>query len=99
MLNPYVPDEGIPLSDYLQMKFGEEAAQRFFSGQSPIVQRGQAIVSYPNIVFKAFIFSPQGITFNPSRLVVPTKKAHILLDYAVSEGKQHQLQEVSLERL
>ena len=38
----------------------------------------------------------QGITFNPSRLVVPTKKAHILLEYAAREGKQHEMQEVGL---
>ena len=39
--------------------------------------------------------SLQGITFNPNRLVVPTKKAHILLAEAAKEGKQHALQEVS----
>ena len=36
----------------------------------------------------------QGITFSPNMLVVPTKKAHILLEYAAKEGKQHELQEV-----
>lgn len=45
LLNPYVPDEGIPLGDYMRMKFGEAAARRFFSGDSPLVQSGKAIVS------------------------------------------------------
>ena len=37
----------------------------------------------------------QGINFTPSRLVVPTKKAHILLAHADKKGKQHEFQEVS----
>ncbi len=36
----------------------------------------------------------QGINFNPNRLVVPTKKPHIILDFAGKEGKQHEMQEV-----
>ncbi len=45
LLNPYVPEEGIPLGDYMRMKFGEEAAKRFFAGESPIAQSGKAVVS------------------------------------------------------
>jgi len=73
-----IPEEEMPLRDYLQMKFGEGAAEHFLSGQSPIAQHGKAV----------------GITFNPSRLVVPTKKAHILLEHAAREGKQHEMQEI-----
>lgn len=36
----------------------------------------------------------QGINFNPNRLVVPTKKPHIILDFAAKYGKQHEMQEV-----
>ncbi len=35
----------------------------------------------------------QGINFNPNRLVVPTKKPHIILDFAEAHGKQHEMQE------
>ena len=35
----------------------------------------------------------QGINFTPDRLVVPTKKPHILLDFAEAHGKQHEMQE------
>lgn len=38
------PEEGMPLRDYLQMKFGEGAAEHFLSGQSPIAQHGKAVV-------------------------------------------------------
>jgi len=34
----------MPLRDYLQMKFGEGAAEHFLSGQSPIAQHGKAVV-------------------------------------------------------
>ena len=36
----------------------------------------------------------QGITFNTNRLVVPTKKPHIVLDFVSKHGKQHEMQEV-----
>lgn len=48
---------------------------------------------YHGCIVKDPIFI-QGITFSPDMLVVPTKKAHILLEYAAKEGKQHELQEV-----
>ena len=48
LLNPVMPDEGIPLMDYCRAKFGEVAAQRFMSENSPISQRGRELVR-PNI--------------------------------------------------
>ena len=36
----------------------------------------------------------QGINFSLNRLVVPTKKPHIILDFAGKHGKQHEMQEV-----
>ncbi len=45
LLNPNMPDEGIPIVDYCRMKFGEEAAQRFLSGNSAVSQRGRELVS------------------------------------------------------
>lgn len=36
----------------------------------------------------------QGINFNSNRLVVATKKPHIILDFAAKHGKQHEMQEV-----
>ena len=44
LLNPVMPEEGIPLMDYFRVKFGEEAAQRFVSGNSPVSQRGRELV-------------------------------------------------------
>lgn len=41
-------------------------------------------------------FLIQGITFTSNRLVVPTRKAHLLLAHAAKLGKQHDLHEVSL---
>ena len=35
----------------------------------------------------------QGLNFTLNRLAIPTKKAHLLLDFAHSKGKQHDLQE------
>ena len=45
MLNPYMPEEGMPIVDYLRLKFGDEAAERFISGSSPVSQQGKAAVS------------------------------------------------------
>ena len=46
LLNPFIPDgESIPMMDYLRLKFGDEAAQRFVSGNSPVSQRGKELVS------------------------------------------------------
>lgn len=36
----------------------------------------------------------QGINFNPNRLVVATKKPHVIIDFAGKHGKQHEMQEV-----
>ena len=46
MLNPYMPEEGMPIMDYLRLKFGDEAAERFVSGSSPVSQQGKAAVRY-----------------------------------------------------
>ena len=35
----------------------------------------------------------QGLNFTINRLAVPTKKAHLLLDFAHSKGKQHDFHE------
>ena len=46
LLNPFIPDgESIPMMDYLRLKFGDEAAQRFVSGNSPVSKRGKELVS------------------------------------------------------
>jgi predicted DsbA family dithiol-disulfide isomerase len=78
LLNPGMPDEGEPLEQHLRNKYGDAAIQRFLSDDSPLKQAGRAV----------------GISFNPNRMVVPTKKAHILLAQAANEGKQHRLHEV-----
>jgi predicted DsbA family dithiol-disulfide isomerase len=46
MLNPYMPEEGMPILDYLRLKFGDEAAEKFVSGSSPVSQQGKASVRY-----------------------------------------------------
>ena len=45
LLNPFLPEQGIPIMDYLQLKFGNEAAARFLSGSSPVVMQGRNLVS------------------------------------------------------
>ncbi|KAL5491226.1 hypothetical protein EMCRGX_G016473 [Ephydatia muelleri] len=75
LLIPNVPDEGIPLKDYVLKRFGKSAAEKFTSENSPLHQNAAEV----------------GIVFNNSRLVLPTKKAHMLLDHASKQGKQHEL--------
>ena len=41
-----MPDEGMPLRDYFRLKFGDEAAERFLSGSSPVAQQGKSAVSH-----------------------------------------------------
>ncbi len=43
-LNPFLPDDGIPLLDYCRLKFGEEAAKRMLSDSSPIAAQGRQLV-------------------------------------------------------
>ena len=57
MLNPYMPEEGMPIMDYLRLKFGDEAAERFVSGSSPVSQQGKAAVR--NLVFVSSQPCPQ----------------------------------------
>ncbi|KAL5491220.1 hypothetical protein EMCRGX_G016466 [Ephydatia muelleri] len=72
-----VPERGIPLKDYLWQKYGKGYAEDIFSANSS-VNRSAAEV---------------GIVFSSSRLMVPTKKAHMLLNHASKHGKQHELLE------
>ncbi len=46
LLNPVMPEEGVPAMDYFRLKFGEEAAQRFVSGNSPVTLRGRELVGH-----------------------------------------------------
>lgn len=45
LLNPILPDHGIPMVDYCRLKFGEEGAQRILSQSSPIATQGRVLVS------------------------------------------------------
>ncbi|XP_003385406.1 PREDICTED: uncharacterized protein LOC100636949 [Amphimedon queenslandica] len=78
-LNPWLPEEGMNFKEFAITKFGEDGLKRFTSGQVPFFEKGKAV----------------GLKFNYTNntRVVPTKKAHILLEYAHREGKQHQLKE------
>ena len=65
MLNPYMPEEGMPIMDYLRLKFGDEAAERFVSGSSPVSQQGKAAVrcliydvDSPELARPSIIFFP-----------------------------------------
>ena len=44
LLNPHGPEEGVPLEQYIKNKFGDVAAQKFLSGDSPVAQNGKAVV-------------------------------------------------------
>ena len=44
LLNPDMPDEGIPLLKYMADKFGEDAAKRISRGKGPIVEPGKKVV-------------------------------------------------------
>lgn len=44
LLNPFVPEQGIPLMDYLRLKFGDEGAERFMSKSSPLIVQGESLV-------------------------------------------------------
>ena len=35
----------------------------------------------------------QGIEFTKQRLMIPTRRAHLLMDYAAKHGRQHEMQE------
>ena len=45
LLNPFLPEQGIPIMDYLRLKFGDEAAAQFLSGSSPVATQGRSLVS------------------------------------------------------
>ena len=54
LLNADMPEEGIPLEQYFRHKFGEEAAQRFWSDKSPLMQSGKAVVSLKCLAWSRF---------------------------------------------
>ena len=70
LLNPVIPEEGIPAMDYFRLKFGEEAAQRFVSGNSPVTLRGRELVGH--------CLTPVMLPLGGSTLNLPSK----LLKYA-----------------
>ena len=45
LLNPNVPEEGMPVEEVLKRKYGPQAAEVFLSGQSSFVQAGSKVVS------------------------------------------------------
>lgn len=45
LLNPNVPEEGMPVEEVLKRKYGPQAAEAFLSGQSSFVQAGTKVVS------------------------------------------------------
>ena len=45
LLIPNVPDEGIPLKDYVLKRFGKSAAEKFTSENSPLHQNAAEVVS------------------------------------------------------
>ena len=98
ILNPWVPDHGMSFEEYAMTKFGEDGLTRFVSGQVPFFEKGKAVVRNIYVLVNNlyhYYSIVQGLNFNYSKdtRVVPTKKAHILLDYAYKHGKQHQLHE------
>ncbi|XP_065919079.1 uncharacterized protein YwbO-like isoform X2 [Dysidea avara] len=78
LLSPNTPEEGVPYVDHIRYKYGEAAAKAAFEGTSPLYEAASSV----------------GIKFDRTRKVVITKKAHLLLEYAFEQGKQHELQEV-----
>ena len=50
LLIPNVPDEGIPLKDYLLKRFGKSAAEKFSSENSPLHQNAAEVVSVCDLV-------------------------------------------------
>ena len=45
LLNSFLPEQGIPLADYFNLKYGEEVAARFMSASSPLAMQARALVS------------------------------------------------------
>lgn len=43
-LNPYLTEEGMVFKDYVTMKFGEGALEKFTSKKMPFVETGNAVV-------------------------------------------------------
>ena len=45
VLNPNLPEKGMPLGLYMRIKFGDVAAERFLTAESPLAQAGKTVVS------------------------------------------------------
>ena len=45
LLNPNVPEEGMPFEELLKGKYGAQSAEAFLSGRSPYMQAGTKVVS------------------------------------------------------
>ena len=54
LLNPFLPEQGIPVVEYFKMKFGEQAAARFLSGSSPVSVQGRSLVSIESSCWLAY---------------------------------------------
>ena len=52
LLNPNVPEEGMPVEEMLKRKNGPQAAEAFLSGQSSFVQAGTKVVSKTAVQWK-----------------------------------------------
>ena len=44
LLNPHTPSDGVPLEQHIRGKFGDSAAKKFLSGESPVALSGKAVV-------------------------------------------------------
>ena len=44
LLNPHIPEEGVPLEQYYRRKFGDASVERLLSGDSRVAQSGRAVV-------------------------------------------------------
>lgn len=45
LLNSFLPEQGIPLADYFNLKYGEKVASQFMSESSPLAVQARALVS------------------------------------------------------
>jgi|EP00505_MAST-04D_sp_SCG-Rhode-Island_P002247 predicted DsbA family dithiol-disulfide isomerase len=64
-LNQNTPDEGEDLMEHLMKKYGPAAVERFGKEDNPLSRAGQKV----------------GISFNKTRRVINTLKAHRLMEY------------------
>ena len=76
-LNQNTPDEGEDLMEHLMKKYGPAAVERFGKEDNPLYRAGQKV----------------GISFNKTRRVINTLKAHRLVEYckAIEPEKENDL--------